>query len=87
MFKKSVDHLLAEVDNDYTRQFVQLFIQGEILLKDYNMKNADLVEKLNFLVMLFDDNIEKCREDISLRNKTVGEDQPYIGIIKKKSHP
>ena len=57
------------------------------MLKDYNMKNASLVEKLDFLVMLFDDNIEKCREDISLRNKTVGEDQPYFEIIKKKSHP
>ena len=43
---------------DY-RQFEELFIQGEILLKHYNMKNADLVEKLDLLVMLFDDNIGK----------------------------
>ena len=40
---------------DY-RQFEELFIQGEILLKHYNMKNADLVQKLYFVVKLFDDN-------------------------------
>ena len=71
---------------DYFRQLKELFIEGEILLKDYNAKNALLVEKLDFQVYLFDDDIEKCREVTALRSKTVGENQPYSGIIKNKIH-
>ena len=71
---------------DYTRQFEELFIQGQNALRDYDRTNAALVEKLDYLVMLFEDDIEKCREVTSLRDSIFGEHEQYIGIIKKKRH-
>ena len=42
-----------------------MFIQGEVALKDYDRKNASLVEKVDYLVMLFKDDQDKCSEGTS----------------------
>ena len=69
----------------YSQQLKDLFNKGDNLLMNFETKNALLLEKLDYLILKFqEDNLEQHDKVESLRNKLVGESHLYKGFFRKK---
>ena len=57
--------------------------RGDILLKDCETKNSQLVERLDFLCMVVEDNPANLQKAESLRRTVLGELYPYKGRFRR----
>ena len=68
---------------DFSRQLKDMFNRGDVLLKDFETKNSQLVVKLEYLCLVLEDKPENLSKNESLRNTMLVEFSPYKGRFRR----
>ena len=71
---------------DFSRQLKDIFNRGDVLLKDFETKNSQLVEKTEFLCLVLEDEPENLSKAELLRNAMIGEFSQYKGWFRRQRY-